>query len=390
MILHERGTRGQAATGVIALSQISALQITRKNRCMLTMKSRGSTWGRGAARTAVLGALVAALSGANANAAFLRPDGAPTSSSVFPIAVWLQSPENAAKYRAAGINLYVGLWQGPTEAQLAALKAAGMPVICEQTPVGLAHLSDPTIAGWMQGDEPDNAQPITDPVTGKPSYGPDIPPAKVEARYHAIKQADPSRPSMLNLGQGVTNPNWNGRGSGARMEDYLDYVKGGDIVSFDVYPAAGLGREDGANYLWYVPQGVDRLAKWSGGKKRIWNCIECTHIGEANHLATPAQVRAEVWMSLIHGSKGLIYFVHEFKPRFNEHALLDNPPMLAAVTAINRQIASLAPVLNSPTMNGARAASSDVAIPIDVMMKRHGGATYLFAVGMRNGPAAGT
>jgi len=39
-------------------------------------------------------------------------------------------------------------------------------------------------------------------------------------------------------------------------------------------------------------------------------------------------VRAEVWMALIHGSKGLIYFVHQFKP-FNEHALLDDPALLA-------------------------------------------------------------
>ena len=44
--------------------------------------------------------------------------------------------------------------------------------------------------------------------------------------------------------------------------------------------------------------------------------------------ATPHQVKAEVWMSLVHGSRGLIYFVHQFKPRFNEHALLDDPEML--------------------------------------------------------------
>ena len=44
-------------------------------------------------------------------------------------------------------------------------------------------------------------------------------------------------------------------------------------------------------------------------------------------------MKAEVWMSLIHGSKGLIYFVHEWYPRFNEAALLDDPEMAAGVTA---------------------------------------------------------
>ena len=43
---------------------------------------------------------------------------------VFPIAVWLQSPARAADYKAIGINLYVGLWRGPTEAQLDRPEAA--------------------------------------------------------------------------------------------------------------------------------------------------------------------------------------------------------------------------------------------------------------------------
>jgi len=47
-------------------------------------------------------------------------------------------------------------------------------------------------------------------------------------------------------------------------------------------------------------------------------------------------------MSIIHGSKGLIYFVHEWQPKFNESALLSDPEMLAAVTKINRRIAELA------------------------------------------------
>jgi len=76
----------------------------------------------------------------------------------FPIGVWLQSPRRAALYKKAGINLYVGLWNGPTEEQLKELKAAGMPVICAQNEVGLAHKDDSFIIGWMHGDEPDNAQ----------------------------------------------------------------------------------------------------------------------------------------------------------------------------------------------------------------------------------------
>ena len=266
-----------------------------------------------------------------------------------------------------------------------------MPVICDQNRVGLAHRDDPTIIGWMHGDEPDNAQEIRDEKTGRRRYGPPVAPAKIVADYERLRAADPTRPVMLNLGQGVANDEWKGRGPGASLDDYPAYVRGADIVSFDVYPVAGLDRPDRADFLWYVPKGVDRLVKWTGGRKLVWNCIECTRIDNPTAKATPAQVRSEVWMALIHGSRGLIYFVHQFKPRFNEHALLDDPEMLAAVTAINHQIKELAPVLNSPTVIDARSVrSSDPAVPIDLMVKRRPDATYLFAVGMRNRPARGS
>ena len=117
----------------------------------------------------------------------------------FPIAVWLQAPKNAAKYKAAGINLYVGLWKGPTDRQLAELAEAGMPVICHQNAVGLRSRHRGVIVGWMHGDEPDNAQSRGQ---GK-GYGPPVPPARVVADYKRILAADPTRPVLLNLGQGV-------------------------------------------------------------------------------------------------------------------------------------------------------------------------------------------
>lgn len=298
----------------------------------------------------------------------------------FPIAVWLQSPQNATRYRQAGINLYIGLWEGPTEEQLATLKAANMPVICEPNAVALVHRNDPLIVGWMHGDEPDNAQPVTDPKTGEKGWGPCVPPPKIVADYRKLQATDSTRPILLNLGQGVANDNWIGRGSGAKLDDYKTYVQGCDIVSFDVYPVAD------ELPLRLVPKGVDRLVQWTKASKPVWNCIECTYIN-GKRKATPRQVRAEVWMSLTHGSRGLIYFVHEFKPKFNEHALLDDPPMLAEVTAVNRQITELAPVLNRPTERDAATASpSTDESPIDLMVKRHEGNIYLFTVGMVKNP----
>ena len=301
--------------------------------------------------------------------------------SYFPLAVWLQDPDRAQEYRALGINTYVGLWKGPTDDQLARLRQAGLRVICDQNDVGLRHRDDPTIAGWMHGDEPDNYQARP----GRDGYDPAIPPSAIIADYQRMRRADPTRPVLLNLGQGVANDEF--KGASAVLSDYPEYLKGADIVSFDIYPMAGSQQVGGLDWLWLVGKGVSRLTRWSEGRKVVWNAVECTQISAPGHKPTPAQVRSEVWMSIIHGSMGIIYFVHQFQPNFIEAALLADPDMSAAVKALNAQITALAPVLNSPTLpDAATATSEDPLVPVDIMVKHHDGWLYLFAIGMRNRP----
>lgn len=308
-------------------------------------------------------------------------------SNFFPLAVWLQNPSNAAKYKAAGINTFVGLWRGPTEEQLAKLKEQGMYVICRQNANALARKDDATILGWMHNDEPDNAQR----VEGQKGWGPPVLPEKIVADYAKIKANDPSRPVFLNLGQGVAWDQYIGRGVRRnKPEDYPEYVKGCDIASFDIYPACH-EHADIAGNLWYVGDGVRRLKGWAGEGRRVWNCIECTHISNPKAKATPQQVKAEVWMSLVRGSQGIIYFVHQFQPSFIEAGLLADEEMTAAVTAVNKQIQELAPVLNSETVNGlVRVESAVVEVPVEAMVKRRGNDLYVFAVAMRSGETNAT
>jgi hypothetical protein len=309
----------------------------------------------------------------------------------FPLAVWLQNPANAPRYKAAGINLYVGLWRGPTDQQLALLKEHGMYVICSQNTVGLSHKDDPTILGWMHGDEPDNAQRIR----GQKGYGPPIEPSKIVADYKQIKERDPSRPVLLNLGQGVAWDQYIGRGVRRNHpEDYAQYAQGCDIASFDIYPACH-EHLDVAGKLWFVADGVSRLRKWAGDERTVWNCIECTHISNPKAKATPRQVKAEVWMSIVRGSRGIIYFCHQFQPTSIEAGLLADAEMMAAVTATNKQIQELAAVLNSPTIaDGWKIESSnadvpvEAEVPVEAIVKRHAGETYVFAVCLRGQPTS--
>jgi hypothetical protein len=320
-------------------------------------------------------------------------NGPSTDPNWFPIGVWLQSTSTSriAQYQAAGFNIYVGLWQGPTETQLANLKARGMKTICSQNSVALNSVNRDVIIGWSQVDEPDNAQ--WNSVTQ--TYDPPILPSEIVNRYNAMKANDATRPIFLNLGQGVAGDGWWGRGTRTNHpEDYPLYLQGCDIASFDIYPFASSTDPRYApvkDKPWVIPYGVDRLNTWKQGTQTdvVWNFVECTNISGYGK-ATATQVKAEVWMSLVHGSMGILYFVHQMDP-FIEAGLLADPVMTAAVTEINNQIHALAPVLNSPTIpNGATVQSSNPDVPVDIMVKAYDGATYLFAVGMRDGSTTAT
>ena len=311
-----------------------------------------------------------------------EPIDEPATSGPFPIAVWLQSTDNAKRYRDIGINTYVGLWRGPTEEQLDALDDAGIRLISGQSERALQFKDRPTIVAWMHGDEPDNAQAIPN---GK-GYGPPISPRKIVADYRAMKAADPDRPVLLNLGQGVAWDGYIGRGVRTNHpEDYPEYLEGCDIASFDIYPACH-EKEAIAGNLWYVPQGVDRLQEWTDGKKPVWCCIETTRISNPDHTPDPKDVRAEVWMAIIHGARGLIYFCHQFEPRFIEAGLLADPAIAQEVAALNRQIETLSPVLQSPEISDlAKVESTNEAVPVDIAVRQLDGVSYVFAVAMRDG-----
>lgn len=306
--------------------------------------------------------------------------GISTASTYFPVGVWLQSPPNATRYKNVGINLFVGLWDGPTDSQLSTLASAGIPTVCDQSGVWQANLTDTTIRGWLQGDEPDNAQ-----ANGSGGYDPCISPTVIQSRYNTMKANDGSRPVWLNLGRGVADTQWVGRGTcTGHTEMYPEYQKGADIVGFDVYPVnEGLP-------LQIVAQGVDNLRGWVGNAKPVIADIEASNFDNTTR-PSPAQIKSEVWMALVHGASGIMYFCHRFSPTFSETDCLDDAPTATALTQVNGQISSLAPVLNTQSVgNGVTASSSNTGVPVDTMLKRSGGATYLFATAMRSGSTTAT
>ena len=310
-------------------------------------------------------------------------NGPSTDPSYFPLGVWLQDPSTANQWKAAGINLFIGLWQGPTNSQLTALQAADMQVIAAKNSMAAAAasmtLSDgrPLLVGWLQEDEPDNH--------------PKTPAATIQNLYQDIKAFDTTRPVYMGLSQGMgwDNATWIGQGGNINPAvDYPAYLAGTDIGAMDIYPM-DCARAQTCGDAWRPALGVDRLHEFGGADQLAWNYIETGDINGNGMEATVEEIKMEVWSSIIHGSKGITYFIHgkTATSNFDHKALLrpENASHLAGVTAINQEIQSLAPVINSETLTGvATVDPSNPNMLVDFMLKEYENATYVFATGMRD------
>jgi hypothetical protein len=305
---------------------------------------------------------------------YFRPwkNGPPASPDFWMRSVWMQNPTNVARYRAVGVNFYTGLWEGPTEDQLAALTESSMPAICEQAGVWASHVADSTMRGWLQPDQPDGAQ-----EQGDGTYGPCMAPSDLLALYQDKVAHDATRPVYLELGLGIVDPDWEGRGSCAgHPEQYDEYVNGGDMLGSVIYPIHS------KRPLEDVAIGIDRLRAASHDQKPVIAVIEASAVDGVNR-PTPAQLRAEIWMSVVHGAAGIEYYCHRIQPTVLETDCLDDAATAAELARNNQLLNDLAPALDTPPLASWVKVSSSPAARIDTLLKRYDGHVYLFAVEMQ-------
>lgn len=310
----------------------------------------------------------------------------------FPIAVWWQDVKDAAEYKSIGVNYYIYLGKTPGGNQLKVLSDLNISAACVSTESLVNSANSKVVTMWMNPrDEQDNAlKGTTVPV----------PTSEVIENYNKMKAEDPTRPILVPLGQGVATDLWYGRGDRTgHPEDYVEYCKGADVLTFDVYPMNVFPSPEGAKLykkaftqelcksIWYVARGVDNLRRATNYQKPVWVWLECTnYTGDSTSTLSPVHTKAEAWMAIIHGARGIGYFCHAFKPQFNQAALLADIVMKEEVAKTNKQITTLAPVLNTQSIaNAATIVSHNSAIPVDIMAKRYKNFTYIFAVSMRPG-----
>jgi hypothetical protein len=265
---------------------------------------------------------------------------------VFPIGVWQQPSFNFDKWQARGVNTLVEVPGGhDTETAYWAdwvtqAKARSFNIIRQPDPT--VSLSDDLTRGgidaFMLRDEPDYR---------------DVDPAQTQAQYTRLKQAAKHLPVLANFSGGTVLGA--GTQSGKKVSDdaYRSYLAGADWVANDIYPVTGWGRADWIDYSQSSDgarrnpgAAIDKLRTLSGEKPQL-AIIETSNqrLGWVpnSRSVTPDELRGQVWHSIIHGAKGVVYF----PLAFNGFKFDNTPAEVAAeITATNARIQSLATVLN--------------------------------------------
>lgn len=256
-------------------------------------------------------------------------------SPLFPRLVWRQCPYGYAQNLAAGINLFLGTSCVDPASQLQLLAGRAFSALDEGL---LGRVAGPGLLGWHLPDEADEtvAHPGELPLIHDPGRV-----TFLTLTDHFLASSAPPR-----YGRGVYPPLY------ART----------DVVGFDTYPIEGRCRLSLIpNVYWQQRELVN-----DAPGKPTFQWIEAGPMEKCFSVdPTPATVRAESWLAIAGGARGIGYFPGVWAANIQ-----------AQITQIDRDIVALAPALLDTTAGGSANSSSSVLVGV----RQHQGATYVIAV----------
>lgn len=160
------------------------------------------------------------------------------------------------------------------------------------------------------------------------------------------------------------------------------YTENGSIISYDHYPVTGWNN---AYHRIYELGDMTRVMydEYVGRSKPVWPIIEASDQGlswtiPATRGPLDYEMRAEAWLSIVHGAKGLGYFTISFNP-FRYINLTQS--IKDEMVRTNRQITQLSEAILSPEVAGvsvSTAVTND--LNMQVMIRQKGNVLYVFAV----------
>jgi hypothetical protein len=267
----------------------------------------------------------------------LRVNGAP----VFPRMVWRQCPTYYPTSVASGINVFLGASCAGPDEQLAKLAGRAMSAVDASTP----GVSGPGLIGWHFADEADVS-------VGNAANLP-TPPAGGRVTFLTLTDHFSSRAAPPPNGKGI----------------YPDFMAKADVIGFDTYPLEVRCTIDHLDDVYWMQRELVHMA----AGKPTFQWIEAAPMEKCHNVdPTPPVVRAETWLAIAGGARGIGYF-----PDWWPEDIRDE------VTRVNRDIVTLAPALLDQIGN----ALWSVQNPVRVGVRRHNGALYVIAVNTSTAPA---
>jgi len=349
-------------------------------------------------------------------------NGPSTSDTWFPLSVWSAhiDSSNGGVVNGyadlgeglvdAGINVLDGTWDwitttGPSYVQRAVdlgLKLFASGPNANYLQNNPTHRS--SIIGWQTGDEFDMFR-----ANESAPYGPNSP-TTIYNTYVSNRIVDSTRPQHINYGKPMGGGYYTANGgydTGSQDGDLTLYQQATDVTSVDYYWYTDPWEPRDGAYRYGLSVDIQRrYTNMDDPAKPQWMFIENSRPWDvASPAITPHQMEAAIWNSIVHGARGIIYFIHDFgggnQPSSTgemgvwSSLYYDRPTgdaIIAKMKTVNARIMSLAPVLNSQelgTINGTSGRESAAAfvtvtsstadVPIDVMVREYNGQTYVFA-----------
>jgi glycosyl hydrolase family 42 (putative beta-galactosidase) len=254
---------------------------------------------------------------------------------VFPRMVWRQCPTYYPTSLGAGINLFLGVACSNPAEQFNRLAGKAMSTVDASTP----GVSGPGLVGWHLPDEADMT---------------------VRVPANLARPQGEGRVTFLTVTDHFSQraaPHQSGRAI------YNEFFARADVIGFDTYPVEGRCDLTQIDNVYWMQREIVSLARG----KPTFQWIEAGPMEHCrqNQDPTPAVVRAETWLAIAGGAKGIGYF-----PDWWEETIRNE------VRLTNREILALAPALLSP----AAKATWSVEGSVRVAARRYNGATYVIAV----------
>jgi len=282
-------------------------------------------------------------------------------SSFFPIAVDFQPPSLFGTWKSRGINTVIRVPSGTDiERWTSAANTYGLRMIRRARVDPARDDTETNLLAFAGQDEPE--------LNG-------CSPGCVRAEYLRLKKSAPSKPYLVNLaGASVLFHAGPGDPHECNADCMTRYLGAMDWVSHDLYavnsrlPIDSIGRT------------LDRLRKWSTRRPQF-AYIEASDFDNDGIRPTRDQFRAQIWHAIIHGARGISYFVVDASspptsPRERPDAV---PADIAAEMQLqNDRITQLAGILQT-TINPS-SISVQAEAPLEYSWRHVGSTTYVIAL----------